>query len=297
MNFAVLLCAYNGEKYIKEQLESITSQTLKPSLIYIYDWGSTDRTVEIIDSFQRDNKCLCKVVKKGEPIGVAKGFKFALKEILSTPDCFDYIALCDQDDIWLKNKLSTYGKVIEYDPLVDLVFSDVSTIDSDGNTLIESRNHTSPYFTSNITYLDESVIFANPVVGMTILASNNLCRIYTNTEFKDEIMHDWALVMICNLLKLNCFYIDKPLVLYRQHSDNVLGNNSKSSRLKLLLSMQNRIKKLLNRYEDFLFSLSVDKRLSNGELVVIVCKSKIIKPIYKTVLCFFIFTNFFHKGQ
>lgn len=298
MNIAVLLCTYNGEKYIKQQLESIISQEVMPSVISVYDWGSSNQTVQILETFLSEVIALSevnvevKIVLKNSPIGVAAGFKIGILEMTMSSMSFDYIALCDQDDIWLPNKLSEYSNAIKSNPLVDLIFSDVSTIDSSGVTLISARNHVSPYFTPNLERFDESVVFANPVVGMTILISKKLSVIYANTKFESEIMHDWSLVLICKFLDLKTIYIDKPLVLYRQHSNNVLGNSSKSSKISLLLSMPKRVRVLRQQYDDFNSKLLTNRKFDYLFFIKNVSKSKVITPIYKSVILFFLILDF-----
>ena len=288
MNLVVLLCTYNGEKYIKKQLESLESQKLKPDFIYIYDWGSIDGTVEKINNFRSNTSLSCKFIQKENPIGVAAGFKLAIKEVLESNDSVDYIAMCDQDDVWLPEKLSDYRNSLESKPHTDIIFSDVSLIDGSGLVTLKSRNKSSMYFTNELFDFDDGVIFANPVVGMTMLVSRRLCDVYSNIEFDDEIMHDWAIVMLCRILGFESIYIDKPLVLYRQHANNVLGNKSNNSKLSILMSMSKRVDRLIVRHDNFTSKLGLVGKPGNLDLVSSVRKSKLLSPIYKFVLCFFI---------
>ncbi|USD65109.1 glycosyltransferase [Vibrio sp. SCSIO 43136] len=293
MNVAVLLCAYNGERFIKQQLESIVSQELQPSVVYVYDWGSIDQTVNIVRSFLSKTNLDFEIVEKDKPIGVAAGFKVGIKDILSSSRNFDYIALCDQDDIWLPSKLLEYKNVIDSNISTDLCFSDVSTTDSDGHILNKSRNHTSPYFTSNLNNLDASVVFANPVVGMTMLVSRRLADIYSSYEFDLEFMHDWSLVLICHLVGLRSHYVDKPLVLYRQHSSNVLGNQSKRSRCSLLFSMPGRINRLIAHYNSIGSKLPNYRKFEHLYYMRVILGLKMLKPVYKSVLLFFLTLDYF----
>lgn len=291
MNVVVLLCAYNGAKYIRQQLDSIAEQELKPSAIYVYDWGSQDNTVKEVESFRSETCLVCELVQKDKPIGVAAGFKVGMQDILDSRVDFDYLALCDQDDIWLSNKLLEYKRALDSAPSSDLVFSDVSTVDSEGKVLLKSRNHSSPYFTARLEHLDDSVFFANPVVGMTILASKRVVEEYATTDFDLEIMHDWSLVLICKLRGFESTYVDKPLVLYRQHSSNVLGNNSRRSKLSLLFGMPNRIKMLRKYHNDYCTKLSIDRNFEHFKLMKSLWSSKVITPVYKLVLVISLFID------
>ncbi|MUK38119.1 glycosyltransferase [Aliivibrio fischeri] len=291
MNVAVLLCAYNGEKYIRAQLDSIASQELKPIVVYVYDWGSTDETVNIVKLFKAETDLTCELIRKDKPIGVAAGFKVGIQELLASSYNFGYIALCDQDDIWLSSKLFEYKQVIDSKSSVDMVFSDVSVINADGEILIESRNNSSPYFTPKLDVFDESVIFANPVVGMTIMVSRKLASTYASSTFDFEFMHDWSLVLICYFMKLDSYYVDKPLVQYRQHSNNILGNQSTKPKIALLLSMPNRIKNIVNQYNAISLNFPNGKEFSYAYYLKKIPNLKVIKPTYKVVLLFFLMWN------
>ena len=95
---AVVLSTYNGEKYVKEQLDSILKQTYKNVEIIVRDDGSKDSTVEIIKEYQEKHKNIKLVV--GENLGFIKSF-FELLKIAEA----DYYSYADQDDIWVKNKI------------------------------------------------------------------------------------------------------------------------------------------------------------------------------------------------
>ena len=94
---AVLMSSYNGEKYIEEQIESIIEQENVVVDLFIRDDGSTDKTKEIITRFQSENIH----INLDYNIGVVKSFF----ELIKTADGYDYYALCDQDDVWDKDKL------------------------------------------------------------------------------------------------------------------------------------------------------------------------------------------------
>ena len=95
---AVLISTYNGEKYLKEQLDSILNQTYQNIEIVIRDDGSNDSTRDIIREYQQKYANI--ELKEGTNIGFIKSF-FKLLELANA----DYYAYCDQDDIWLENKI------------------------------------------------------------------------------------------------------------------------------------------------------------------------------------------------
>ena len=102
---AILMSTYNGEKYLKEQLDSLLNQTYKNIDIYIRDDESKDSTVEIIENYMKsvDNIKLI----KGKNLGFVKSFFELLKNVEEA----DYYAYCDQDDIWMEDKIQ---RVVEH---------------------------------------------------------------------------------------------------------------------------------------------------------------------------------------
>lgn len=99
----VVMSTYNGEKYLKEQIDSILSQEGVDVRLYIRDDGSSDRTTDILASYQEHKNVK---IEKGNNLGFAKSFLTALDEC----DEADYYAFSDQDDVWEKDKLSTESR-------------------------------------------------------------------------------------------------------------------------------------------------------------------------------------------
>ncbi|HFI0932056.1 TPA: glycosyltransferase [Streptococcus suis] len=97
---AVILSTYNGEKYLKEQMDSLVSQEGVDISLFVRDDGSTDRTVEIIQSYSDKMDIL---LFKESNVGFERSFRAAVLKTEGTS--FDLYAFCDQDDIWYKDKL------------------------------------------------------------------------------------------------------------------------------------------------------------------------------------------------
>ena len=129
---SVAMCTYNGERYLREQLESIASQTRLPDELVICDDRSTDSTAEIIRNFAdlapfpvRFN--LNPVNLGGAAKGITKNFEQACR--LCTGDL---IAFCDQDDVWLPQKLARMAQTMEEQPQLGGVFVDAQLINDQG---------------------------------------------------------------------------------------------------------------------------------------------------------------------
>ena len=98
---AILMSTYNGERYLREQIDSLLNQTYKDWKLYIRDDGSTDETISIIESYVNDYPDLIVLLKDDlGNLGSARSFM----RILSVVDA-DYYMFCDQDDVWLPNKV------------------------------------------------------------------------------------------------------------------------------------------------------------------------------------------------
>ena len=211
---AILMSTYNGESYIKEQLNSISKQEDVDIKLFIRDDGSTDRTLDIVDEFA--NRIDIKIIK-GKNVGAGKSFMILLKEILNSNEKFDYYALADQDDIWMNDKLKTA----------------TSMIDNNEPTL----------YCSNISYLKNSKIYLNnldsnnecpnlkqfiikcEIPGCTYVFNYEMARVINRIEMPtDEYLmyryHDtWIYSLACIYGKV--IYDKQSHIYYRVHNSNI----------------------------------------------------------------------------
>jgi glycosyltransferase involved in cell wall biosynthesis len=128
MKISVCMATYNGEKYIKEQLDSILNQISQNDEIIISDDNSTDNTIEILKSY---NDKRIKIYLNNKDKGYTKNFENALEKVSG-----DVIFLCDQDDIWVNNKIE---KTLVYFKDYDFIISDNKVVNKDLNTIYESH--------------------------------------------------------------------------------------------------------------------------------------------------------------
>jgi glycosyltransferase involved in cell wall biosynthesis len=215
---AVLLSTFNGEKYLEEQLISLKNQTI-PFDLYIRDDGSKDRTLEILTVWQ--GKINFKFIK-GNNIGVSKSFF----ELLCLPELKnEFIAFCDQDDIWHPNKLEEgISKMdsININSLPCLYHSNLNLIDDIGNSL----NLNFWYSMNIIPELSHSLnrLVCQPIVtGCSSMINQSLRETYLYYPNPNNVkMHDWwiSLLACCfgKIISDENIYIN-----YRIHSNNVIG--------------------------------------------------------------------------
>lgn len=259
----IVMCTYNGEKYIQEQLQSIVDNTIDNWNIIIFDDQSNDNTIEIIKAYQKKypTKIFLRInqVKKG----VITNFLNGVYETGLQMKKDDYIMLCDQDDVWNPNKIEKtlngmneltriYGVNI---PL--LVCTDVRVVNDTLDIVNESFRRMNHY---RINKLDFShLMMENKVQGCTTMINKSTAVMLDKIPDK-ATMHDGWLALIASAFG-SIKYIDEPTMNYRQHGNNVQGSveykddvKSKFSNLgsqrKIVMDSTLQIKEFLEIYGD-----------------------------------------------
>jgi glycosyltransferase involved in cell wall biosynthesis len=202
---SIILCTYNGERFLKEQLESLLWQTYPNLEIIVSDDASQDNTVNILNRCMNDKRL--RVVFQEKNLGPAKNFEYAV-----TLAGGEYIAFADQDDIWLPEKLE---KLIASIKESYLVFSDSFLIDEYGNKINKQLSQLRCMFSTNDT---RGFIFSNIVWGHTMLIHKNLLQ--QVLPIPSNIPHDIWMAVNATIFS-GIQYFDEPLTLYRQHSATV----------------------------------------------------------------------------
>ncbi|HET9445450.1 MAG TPA: glycosyltransferase [Steroidobacteraceae bacterium] len=221
---AVVICTHNGERFVREQLDSIDAQNLPVEEIHVFDWNSTDGTMAKVRQWaaNREPRRMIAIHEAAVAPGPALSFLQALQSVLRS-SAADLILLADQDDIWAVDKVQAL--VDEYRGAragFDMAFSDVRVLRADGSILPTFYGPGSPYRRPGAAF-DSSILLTNPVIGMTLcLRREWLLRVQAALDLH-WIMHDWALAILCWLTSARLRYLDRPLVTYRQHTANTLG--------------------------------------------------------------------------
>lgn len=220
----IVLASYNGEKYIKEQLESILDSNLFGDFInkiIISDDNSTNRTNEIVHSLACEKIIF---VKNSNSKGVIGNFENALSYSDS-----NYVILCDQDDVWLPSKIECLLDGIkniegeEKEPA--LFFSDLKVVDKNLNILSDSFWNYQKINPENCRNLID-LIFRSVSPGCAMILNRRL--IDMSLPFPSScIMHDWWFILVAKA-KGKVGFTRKATILYRQHDNNVLGAQDRS---------------------------------------------------------------------
>jgi glycosyltransferase involved in cell wall biosynthesis len=253
IKFSVVICTFNGEKYIADQLKSIFDQSIKPFEIIISDDASTDNTVkiirELIDNNYRD--FTIKLYTNSINLGFIKNFNLAISYTSE-----NYVFLSDQDDIWSKYKIEEFLKHIKSSPDYLLYFSNAEVIDEDNNTIKKSllKGHIKRIFRSK-SKLTKLLLKGNLIPGCTVCISKSL---YTISQPFNNIPHDYWLVLNSLFNTNSIFYIDIKLIKYRLHKGNTIGLPSLSftDKIKTYLTNISKLKKIYSYNRDVFLKLS-----------------------------------------
>lgn len=229
----ILLATYNGEKFVKEQIESILNQTYENFNLIISDDASTDNTLNILEEYEKKDTRI-KVFKKEKNEGLINNFEFLLKNVTS-----DYFMFSDQDDIWKKDKIEkSINKLKEKNS--GLVYTDLEIVDEKLNVIYPSYWKYKQIYKKIIKYNNfEALYLNNFVTGCTILAKSKYIKdilpLPRNSKF---VLHDyWTALIISAKDKIS--YVEEPIIQYRQHKNNRVGSSRKSDKLENFEDLRN----------------------------------------------------------
>lgn len=247
---SILMAVYNGEKYLAEQIESVLAQTERDFVLYINDDCSTDGSFRIAADYARRYPRMIAATRNARNSGGAK-YNFLR---LMTEHRNDYIMLCDQDDVWLPDKIAVsmagmremearYGRET---PL--LLHTDLCVTDAELNVVAPSYRK---YMNANYDRTElKDLLIQNIVTGCTAVYNKKLAELITQAP-PFTVMHDWWLALLAAAFG-RIGHADVVTVLYRQHGDNALGAwNARSFKYKLnrLLHYQEVRQAIYNTFE------------------------------------------------
>lgn len=241
MNFLVILASFNGVKYIEEQIFSILTQEDVNITLFVFDDGSNDGTIDLLFSKFSTSTTNVKIIQNSIPTGsAANNFLQAIKTIDDKIiGAHDYIALSDQDDIWLPNKLREAGKRLKKERS-DLYMSNLILWN-------ESLNSTS-IIKKSFKQKKYDYLFEGGSAGCTYVMSKQLINVIKNTINKVEyknwnfFSHDWFIYFVARINGLCVFIDDRAFMRYRIHQTNVHGQLNTFS----FYALKERLKLIMN---------------------------------------------------
>lgn len=220
----ILLAVYNGEKYLEEQLESIAAQTYTNWRLVIRDDCSTDHSVAVAEAFKKKHpEKHVEIYVNKQATGSAKNnFIKLLEDAVS-----DYVMFCDQDDVWLPQKIELTLKAMrrceKQDGLCSvpvLVHSDLCVVDVSLKTIALSMQRYQKLPKSSDV---QQLLVQNNVTGCTVMVNQPLLILMKKVKDNSAIvMHDYWAALIASVFG-KIVYIPQPLIKYRQHGNNSVG--------------------------------------------------------------------------
>lgn len=216
----ILLATYNGEQFLADQLDSIARQTHSAWTLTISDDGSTDNTLALVSEF---------AARITQPLTVLQGprqksstLNFChLIQNAPAAEALDLYAFCDQDDVWLDNKLE---RAVEWHA--------------------QQQSHAVRLYCSRTQFVDEQLkpiglspgiqrppSFGNALVqniasGNTMVMSHDVLLAQKKVKPEHSVWHDWTTYLVATALGGKVWFDVQPSLLYRQHGGNVIGSNN-----------------------------------------------------------------------
>jgi len=244
----ILMATYNGEKYIRQQLDSILQQDYDNWNLIIRDDCSSDNTVQIIEEYQSKFPQKIKLIHAEAPSGSAQNNFFALLPYSQS----EYMMFADQDDVWLLNKISlTLSKMEQMEQLYGkstplLVYTDLAIVDEDLTVINPSRykmhdinperNHLNHLIAQGIVY------------GCTLMVNRALLN-FVEEKPSVDVMHDtWLSLLAASFGAID--YIDEALVMYRRHGGNASSLCNKG-RIQWVLYQLGNIRKIREKHRAY----------------------------------------------
>lgn len=265
------MSSYNGDKFIKKQINSILNQEGVKSFLLIRDDGSSDNTCSIIKSIEKNNKGRVRLIE-----GKNEGYKRSFMDLVyACPQSYDYYAFADQDDVWLSKKLViAVGKLTKYVGPT-LYYGMMTQVDEKLHKLKDQQS-----FKKVPNY--KMILFQNFVQGSTMVFNNSFLKLVNKFPIKEEVPHDIWLPILANYCGTIIGDRDS-YILYRKHPGAVTVNMKKKYLHNLLCQifssykMLNYAKLLLDGYKkdintnymNYLFCVENYKKVSNKAKLII----------------------------
>lgn len=204
---SIAVCTYNGEKYLREQINSLIHQTYQNLEIIIVDDKSSDNTLEILKSYaQKDERI--KLFQNEHNLGFVQNFSKALTRCSG-----DYIALADQDDIWKLNKIEKFLSEIQEHTLI---YSDALLIDQNSNPMNQQLIQPKKNLVSG--NCNKAFIFTNCVSGNTLMFKKELLPFIL--PIPHISFHDTWIAFVASSMG-TITYTDEAMTYYRRHNEQI----------------------------------------------------------------------------
>lgn len=215
---AVLMSTYNGEAFIRQQLDSIFTQEGVCVKLFVRDDGSSDNTVSILREYAK--RYPITIIQDGENVGPGESFMRLVYMHAEDPD-IEFYAFADQDDIWLEDKLSNAVKsIFDYGYTTPVLYASNQYLFVNG--INEGYRHKERQNVDLISHMTK-----NTISGCTFVFNKELARLIYNAGRPDQRIIDYRLhdawIMLIAIACGHVIYDEEARMLYRIHSGNTVG--------------------------------------------------------------------------
>ena len=223
MRVAILLATYNSSRFIREQLDSLYSQTYLDWTIYVHDDGSTDDTISILRQYNGRYHNITILSPEVKHLGPKKNFMFLLEHVEA-----DYYFFCDHDDVWLPKKIEISLRHIQSierkNPNIPVVFhSDCTVVDGSLKVIDSSMWHYAKIL-PEVMHDKRYVMTSCFITGCTLCINDKAKKIIPPIP-DNAIMHDWWIGVNAVLNGAKIISCKDQTLLYRLHGNNDSGIN------------------------------------------------------------------------
>lgn len=214
MKTSVVMATYNGEKFLKKQLNSIVNQTVLPDEIIVVDDTSTDTTLDILDAYSKkySDKIPFRIIAREENLGYIANFIDGIQKTQN-----NLIILCDQDDLWVENKIASIKEKFEENSDLITLHTNTNIIDQDDQVLKENvQEYSNPL--KKITLLKYVTKVNYPGMAMAFRKDKILPDLMKLFEQTILPTHDWTIGFLACLQ--DGFYISDEVLTLRRYTGN-----------------------------------------------------------------------------
>lgn len=244
----IMMTTYNGAKYVEEQLNSLENQTFHNWDLYISDDGSSDQTLQILEKYMAQDDRIKKILHHSDHHGAFNNFYNVMRYVKSLPnENYQYFFYCDQDDIWINEKMAIEIERLADEAQPSLCYSDLEFMTAEGK---DTKTKMSESTNIDVTGNPYNLFFSYRYIWGTTMAHNRQLweQVYVdeNTE-KYNMSHDNYIgkyAAITGKIK----FIDRPLVLYRRTGNNVSGTPGNYGKLGMLKRLLTKLPQIVNQH-------------------------------------------------
>ena len=215
MKISIAITTYNGERFLREQLDSLYTQSLLPDEIIVCDDCSSDHTIDILEDYKM--RYSLQYFRNDFQLGVNRNFFQAISRCSG-----DYIFICDQDDVWMPHKIETLMNAIAAIDMKDKPVA-VSSLRQDVDAMCKPIAPPQS-FPEGETW-EDTLLNTEQSQGCTLVMNRYLAELsvkyYNESSLADELMYDVLISLLAAIFgkKKN---LSQPLMLYRHHDQNVV---------------------------------------------------------------------------